>query len=470
MRRPVGFTVGLFVLTALLPRPAAAAGTGWLDMNSQVVSLYQAGQYEEALPLAQEALVVAESIYGSDHPYVSTSLNNLAALYRSAGRLDEAETLYRRALAIDLNLFGEQDANVAIDRHNLAQLRFVTAQPLPPTGDKPEAPEEAPDPKGGDWDWDYWNSAGLTPPGTRPRTRGEGEEEAAPEKGRSRFLGGELESSVRGGYRSDDLVWSIAGNQSGTSPNILSELTWDNVESYTINGDALLTWKFLALRGAADYGWIFAGDNQDSDYLGNNRTFEFSRSNNNSDDGHVADISGGVGIPWTPAPGSSYDFRFIPLAGYSYHRQFLTITDGFQTIPSTGPFDNLHSRYEAEWDGPWLGFDTSIKVHEKFRFFGGFEYHWASYLAKARWNLRTDFAQPESFRHTADGRGAVGTVGLAYHLTDKWLVQADAKFQRWVTGHGIDRTFLVGGGTSDTQLNEVEWTSYSASLGLRRRF
>lgn len=450
MKRSVGFTVGLFVLTILLSHPANAAGAGWVDMNSQVVSLYRAEQYEKALPLAQEALALAESLYGADHPYVATSLNNLAALYQSGGRLDEAETLHRRALAIDLSLFGEQDPRVAVDRHNLAQLRLF-AQPLPPTGDKHEEPDQEV------WSWDK----------EMPRAK---QQEAEELERRSRFLGGEVESSLRGGYRVDDLSWSIAGNLSGSRPNILSELTWDGIESYTINGDTLITWKVLALRGTANYGWIFNGDNQDSDYLGDNRTFEFSRSNNASDDGYVADFSGGVGIPWTFPGNDFYDFRLIPLAGYSYHRQFLTITDGFQTIPALGSFAGLNSHYKSEWDGPWLGFDMSFKAYEKFRFYGGFEYHWASYLGRARWNLRTDFAQPESFRATADGRGLVGTIGLAYHLTDKWLIQADAKFQSWSTDPGILRIFLAGGSVVDTRFNEAQWDSYAVSLGIRRRF
>ena len=53
MKRLVGFMVGLFILMALLSHPANAAGASWVDMNSQVVSLYHAGQYEKALPLRE---------------------------------------------------------------------------------------------------------------------------------------------------------------------------------------------------------------------------------------------------------------------------------------------------------------------------------------------------------------------------------------------------------------------------------
>jgi tetratricopeptide (TPR) repeat protein len=44
---------------------------------------------------------------GSDHPDVTTSLNNLASLYYSQGRYSEAEPLYLRSLEIKDKVLGE---------------------------------------------------------------------------------------------------------------------------------------------------------------------------------------------------------------------------------------------------------------------------------------------------------------------------------------------------------------------------
>lgn len=41
--------------------------------------------------------------------------------------------------------------------------------------------------------------------------------------------------SLDAGFRSDDLDWSIAGDADGNNPNILSELTWENIKS--LNSD-----------------------------------------------------------------------------------------------------------------------------------------------------------------------------------------------------------------------------------------
>ena len=42
--------------------------------------------------------------------------------------------------------------------------------------------------------------------------------------------------TLLGGYREDDLQWSIAGTPAGTSPNILSELTWTDLRMTQIKG------------------------------------------------------------------------------------------------------------------------------------------------------------------------------------------------------------------------------------------
>ena len=88
---------------------------------------------------------------------------------------------------------------------------------------------------------------------------------------------GDLE--LVGGYRLDDLDWSIAGNLNGTNPNIVSELTWSDLESYQLKlGGKGTIDRVFYLRGSAAFGWVLSGDVQDSDYNGDDRTQEFSRS------------------------------------------------------------------------------------------------------------------------------------------------------------------------------------------------
>ena len=47
-------------------------------LNTEVVQLYNAGKYQEAEVRAKQALALAESLFGPDHPSTATNLNNLA--------------------------------------------------------------------------------------------------------------------------------------------------------------------------------------------------------------------------------------------------------------------------------------------------------------------------------------------------------------------------------------------------------
>jgi tetratricopeptide (TPR) repeat protein len=97
--------------------------------------LYERGRYAEAQPLYERALAICEKALGPDHPDVTTSLNNLAALYDSQGRYGEAQPLFERALAIREKALGRDHPDVATSLNNLAALhraqgRYGEAQPL----------------------------------------------------------------------------------------------------------------------------------------------------------------------------------------------------------------------------------------------------------------------------------------------------------------------------------------------------
>lgn len=69
----------------------------WQELNQQVLQLYQEGQYNAAVPLAEQALELAKQTWGDNHPDVATSLNNLAELYAASNRTQEAFSLNARS-------------------------------------------------------------------------------------------------------------------------------------------------------------------------------------------------------------------------------------------------------------------------------------------------------------------------------------------------------------------------------------
>jgi tetratricopeptide (TPR) repeat protein len=126
----------VIVLAFAVADPASAQTATEADkLDAEVVRLYQAGKYADAIPIAQRALLLREQALGLDHPNVAIALNNLARLYGDQGHYAEAEPLYKRALAISEQALGPDHPNVATALNNLAALywaqgRYGEAEPL----------------------------------------------------------------------------------------------------------------------------------------------------------------------------------------------------------------------------------------------------------------------------------------------------------------------------------------------------
>ncbi len=301
----------------------------------------------------------------------------------------------------------------------------------------------------------------------------------------------QTELGVDAGLRTDYLRWNIA--DSDGAPNILSELTWKNADSQYIN--AHLTYKEgdFKLRGDYGYGRITRGDNQDSDYYGNNRTLEFSRSNNKSNGDNVSDAKLGVGIEFADLklPG----LQITPWIGLSQHHQNLKMTRGFQTIPAAGPINNLNSTYKTQWTGPWAGINARLQLDTKIAIRANFEHHWADYSGQGNWNLRSCLEHPESFTHNAKGAGNDLGLSADIELNTDVTLSLSMTYSSWITDPGMDTVHLPADFYTrrDTQgqlvclreaqlpppqarcfdcstgLNEVKWNSRSYLVGINMR-
>ncbi len=273
----------------------------------------------------------------------------------------------------------------------------------------------------------------------------------------------DLDLSLVTGYRVDNLSWSIAGDTSGQNPNILSELTWTDLRIYHLEVTTAVYIYNAALRASIGSGWIFEGQNRDSDYLGDNRTNEFSRSDNRSDSGSVLDLALGVGYRIRIAEGI---LDLTPLAGFAFHEQNLRMTDGYQTIPPLGAFEGLKSTYEAHWWSAWAGLELDLQL-DWFRLFAAAEFHGVFYYhATADWNLRTDFEHPNSFEHLSSGHGINVSGGVGVTILETWSLYASVFYMKWAAGAGVDRTFLAGGLPAETRLNAVDWSSLGILFGM----
>ena len=270
--------------------------------------------------------------------------------------------------------------------------------------------------------------------------------------------------------RTNQLNWNIASDLTGqATPNILSELSWTNVMAQVFDCHAKLDIDDrMSLTGFLSLGLIYQGANQDSDYLDNNRTGEFSQSNNNASNGETFDTSIALSYQFVRTERWNLSGSF----GFSSYNQFLVITDGDQTISvppnqtmPLGPFPGLDSSYSAFWYGPWLGLNVDFYISKHFWLDCDLEGHYADYSGEGYWNLR-----PMSFSHTAEGLGSILSFGVNYQFSDYWAAGLSLESSYWSTGAGVDTTYFTDGSYTSTRLNQVNWSYFEVTLKLTRLF
>jgi hypothetical protein len=280
---------------------------------------------------------------------------------------------------------------------------------------------------------------------------------------------GDFEFNLSSGYRLGGLHWNIAGDLSGENPNILSELTWSKLQILQIEATGTLNIERLTVRADVGYGYVLAGDAQDSDYDSDDRNDEFSRSYSNAGGGYLLNALTGLGY--------RYEFRtapvaLLPMIGIAFHRQAMKMTDGVLVIsvpPSStlplGPIDGLDSSYTANWLDLWIGLDVEYQIARRVSAAAAVSVHPSLYYAEADWNLRSDFMHPVSFIHRTSGLGFCGELSAGIELSRCFLLEGRFTAEYWFGGAGVDETYRAVGGSVETRLNEVIWSSVQFSVG-----
>ncbi len=83
------------------------------ELNSRVIKLYAEAKYEEALPLAKQALALREKALGPNHEDLIPLLTNLGELQRARRKPADARPYSERALAIAEKSFAPTDIRIA---------------------------------------------------------------------------------------------------------------------------------------------------------------------------------------------------------------------------------------------------------------------------------------------------------------------------------------------------------------------
>jgi TonB family protein len=91
------------------------------DLNAKVIKLFGEGKFDEALPLAKQALQLRETALGPIHPDLIPLLTNLGEIFSAKKQPSDARRYFERALGIAEKSFGESDLRIArlLDRLGL---------------------------------------------------------------------------------------------------------------------------------------------------------------------------------------------------------------------------------------------------------------------------------------------------------------------------------------------------------------
>lgn len=309
------------------------------------------------------------------------------------------------------------------------------------------------------------------------------------------------------GYRRDNLKWKIrsdfnnscyynsgcnTGCDSGCSGNsdceqiadnglrLQSDLNWKNLNIWLIDARGkYVTCDNVYLRGNADYGWITSGKNTDSDCIGDryDSNFESSRSSSKAK-GHVYDVRFALGYQFKLCDDS---FAIAPVIGYSWHGKHLNdknlrqnfynyeddCVDSVYTCSRSSydtcgydsssysncySYGGTHSKYHARWNGPFIGFDFDYTFCCEWAFFGGYEFHWAEYHAKADWGLRQDLC--DGFRqHAKNFYGNILDLGIKWDFCDCYTLALRGEFQWWNATKGRDNSKIAGVSCGDVGID-----------------
>src|ERR1700760_4793875 len=91
------FTVAFPAL--LVPMSNAFAQREIVEMNNEVIRLYQSGQKTEAIALAEKSVEKSKATLGADNKITGTLTSQLGNFYREVGRFADAEKTLKNAVA-----------------------------------------------------------------------------------------------------------------------------------------------------------------------------------------------------------------------------------------------------------------------------------------------------------------------------------------------------------------------------------
>ena len=319
------------------------------------------------------------------------------------------------------------------------------------------------------------------------------------------------------GYRRDKFSWNTETELiNGDVPvNFVSKHKWHDLKIWQIDAKVkYVTCDNIYFRACADYGWVTSGKFKNQFYvdllpspinsgsgsgsgsgsrsgseLGSGsvgsdavEVFDFTAS---ADKGHVYDATLALGYQFKTCDDS---FAIAPVVGYSWNGQHLEIGKegsgsgssedySYSDASYSDDYSSDNSKYNARWNGPFIGVDFDYNLGCDWELFATYEFHWARYHAKSHWNHQVSYE--DGFNHRAkNGHGQVASVGVKYDFCECWTASLVGEWKYFHANRGTHK-FLAGhesNGDLSTDcyvympLKHAVWQSASVSVNVGMLF
>lgn len=257
--------------------------------------------------------------------------------------------------------------------------------------------------------------------------------------------------------------YNIAGSEEGTNPNILSELKWNGTVTKKIGGNLNVAYGRITFKSTLLYSKTINGNVSDIDYAEDNRKSIFSEHyfSNHKGSGHMLNFMLGYNLVKrnSYSIGLSVAYEHVSNKLFLLNEKHLSENDLDYQPGLASYYKYQHPNFGGVVNSTYsinrfINLSLELGVYRTF------------YYAYGNWNLRKDFDQPISYKHTGNGIKLFSSIGTNITLTNRLSIGLGYSFVKQNLKNGKDALFTSHGGVLKTRLNEVKNTENTIFITL----